>query len=93
MVERAVIDAIDEVLRAQLGSIGYERADIAEETDHDGEAILEIVVHYRKIGSQVDPSPTFNLARHVKDAIRPLGDGRFPHFRHLFPEDQELKVA
>jgi hypothetical protein len=93
MLNRAVVEAIDAVLAAQLSAIGYERSDVMEEIDHDGEPILEIVVHYRKIGDQIDPSPTFNLARRVKEEIKPLGEDRFPHFRHLFPEDQELKVA
>ncbi|HVY50204.1 MAG TPA: hypothetical protein VHA07_01445 [Devosia sp.] len=93
MVTSEVTKEVNKVLRQQLGAIGFDRAEIFEERDHDGESILKVVIHYRKISNVIDPTPTFSLARLVKDAIRPLGEERFPHFTHLFPEDQDLKVA
>ena len=93
MLREDVVATINEILHAQLDAIGFVSADIREDEDHDGEPILRIVIHYAKIGNEVDPTPTFSLARHIKDAIRPLGEDRFPHFRHLFPDDQGLKVA
>lgn len=84
---------VDGVLRTQLDKIGYESSDVAEAFDHDGDPILQVTIHYRKIGQAVDPTPTFSLARHLRAALRDRGETRFPHFTHLFPEDQELKVA
>lgn len=93
MLTPDVIAKINEVLHAQLDGIGFESADVEESEDHDGEPILKITIRYGKVGPTIDPTPTFSLARHVKEAIRPLDEYRFPHFRHEFPEDQELKVA
>lgn len=93
MLREKVVAKINEVLHRQLDAIGFVSAYIEEDEDHDGEPILRIAIHYAKVGAEVDPTPTFSLARHIKDAIRPLGEDRFPHFRHLFPDDQDLKVA
>jgi hypothetical protein len=93
MITKEVRAAINRVLRQRLKEIGFVSAEILEKEDYAGDPILQIVIHYKKVGAEVDPSPTFSLARHIKDAIRPLGEERFPHFTHLFPEDQELKVA
>ena len=93
MLSKEVLRAIDAVLHERLDAIGFEHADVKEATDHDGDPILRIVIYYKKIGDAVDPTPTFSLARHIGDALRPFGEERFPHFTHRFPEDQELKVA
>lgn len=93
MVKDEVAAKITEVLHAQLDAIGFERAEILEEEDHDGDPILRIVLYYGKVEPAIDVSPTFSLARHVKDAIRPLGEDRFPHFRHRFPAGLEFKAA
>ncbi len=93
MISSKLRKVIDRVLEARLSDIGFESAEIAEDFDQDGESILQITIHYRKVGSSVDPSPTFSLARHLRAAMREIGETRYPHFTHLFPEDQELKVA
>ena len=93
MIKAKVRTAINRVLRQRLKDIGFVSAEISEDEDHSGDPILRIVIHYKKVEDGVDPSPTFSLARYVKDAVRPLGEDRFPHFTHKFAEDQELKVA
>ena len=93
MIEPSVKTAILKVLHEQLAGIGFEHAEILESQDHYGDPILRIVIVYKKVGAEVDPSPTFSLARYVKEAIRPLGEERFPHFQHRFPEDQDFKAA
>ena len=80
MISPDVKTAIEKVLHERLDRIGFIHADIRESTDHDGDAILQIVLHYRRMGDSVDP-------------LRSLGESRFPHFTHRFPDDQELKVA
>jgi len=84
---------VGEVLEQRLGAIGFDSAEIVEDVDHDGDPILQITIHYHKVGDWVDPTPTFSLARHLRAAMREIGETRFPHFTHLFPDDQELKVA
>jgi hypothetical protein len=93
MLSQGILSTIDAVLRARLQGIGYERADVKEATDHDGDPILRITIYYKRVGDVVDPSPTFSLARHLREALIPIGENRFPHFTHRFPDDQELKVA
>ena len=84
---------VDRVLRERLLSMGYESSEVAEDFDHDGDPVLTIRVHYAKVGDTVDPTPTFSVVRHLREALETVGERRFPHLRHLFPEDQELKVA
>ena len=71
MLTAEVIAKINEVLHTQLDDIGFESADIAEAVDHDGDPVLKIVIKYSRVAATIDPTPTFSLARHVKDAIRP----------------------
>ena len=93
MLTPEVVATINEVLRTQLGTIGFHSADIEEAEDHDGEPVLKIVIRYDSVGAKIDPTPTFSLARHVKEAIRPLGEYRFPHFRHQFPAGLQFEAA
>lgn len=93
MVSDAVRQIVDRVLREQLAEIGYDSAEVREDVDHDGDDILRIRINYHKVGDSIDPSPTFSLARHLRSELRKMGDDRFPHFTHVFPEDQNLKVA
>ncbi len=93
MLQPNVARAINKVLEDRLKNIGFKRAEIVEDEDHTGEPILKIVIDYDKVGDGVDPTPTFSLARYVKEAVRPLGETRFPHFQHRFPDDQEFKAA
>lgn len=93
MLTPEVLARIDLILHEQLDLIGYDHAEVEESEDHDGEPILSIDVHYRKVGDWVNPAPTFSLVRLLRDELRKHGETRFPHFRHLFPDDQKLKVA
>lgn len=93
MLAPEVIEAINRVLHEELDPLGFQRAEIAEDEDHDGDPILRITLHYRKSEDALDLSPTFRLAQVVKAAARPLGEMRFPHFRHQFVEGQKLKAA
>ena len=93
MIAPDVRKVIELVLQERLKPLGYDRADIVEDRDHDGDEVLRITIHYKRVGASVDPTPTFSLARHVREAIGALGEHRFPHFTHLFPDDQELRVA
>lgn len=93
MLTPEVVDAINHTLHAELDVIGFDHADIAESEDHDGDPILRITLHYVKSDETLDLGPTFRLAQAVKAAIRPLGETRFPHFRHEFVEGQKLRAA
>jgi hypothetical protein len=93
MLRPEIIEAINEVLHDKLDGLGFVRAEITEDEDHEGDPILSIVAHYEKSAGPIDPTPTFSLARVLKERIRPLGEERFPHLTHLFSDDQQLKVA
>lgn len=93
MISEELNNLVNEVLKAQLADIGFDGAEISEDVDHDGDDILRISIRYRKIGPAIDPSPTFSATTALRHAMRQIGEYRFPHLKHLFPEDQELKVA
>lgn len=93
MISIELRQTIERVLEENLKDIGYVGADIVEDIDQDGDPILEIDVNYRKVGAWVDPTPTFGLSVAVRDALRAIGENRFPHLKHFFPDDQDLKVA
>lgn len=85
-----VKSTVDRVLREQLAEIGYEHADVVEDVDHDGDDILRIEITYKKVGERVDPAPTFSVTTKLRKALAEVGEYRFPHLKHVFPEDQEL---
>jgi hypothetical protein len=93
MIPARVRTTVNRVLKRQLAAIGFERADLAEDVDHDGDPILRIIVHYKRVGDSVDPTPIFTLAGRLREALAEVGEDRFPHFQHLLPDDQEVKVA
>lgn len=93
MITPELAKVIDDVLREELADIGYVSAEIVEDVDHDGDDILRVIIAYKKVGDSVDPTPTFLVTSKLRKAMRAIGEYRFPHLRHLFPEDQDLKVA
>lgn len=93
MISGEVRNTIVQVLSDTLSDIGFDGASIKEDIDHDGEDVLRIEIRYKKVGESVDPSPTFMVTTSLRRALAELGEYRFPHLKHVFPEDQELKVA
>jgi hypothetical protein len=93
MITDELRNTITNVLGEVLSGIGFDEAGVFEDVDHDGDDILRIEIHYRKVGDSVDPTPTFLATTKLRRALAEIGEFRFPHLRHIFPEDQELKVA
>ena len=89
-VDEDVKAAIEGVLRRRLGAYGYRSADIRVATDRDGDPILMIDVRYSRIDGAVSSKATFGLVTQLRDALSKLREGRFPHVRHHFDEEQKI---
>ncbi len=93
MISEEVRNTVNDVLAAQIGALGYDRAEIFESEDHDGDPILKIDIHYRKMVGKLDLTPTVSLTRYLREALQQKGEPRFPHLQHRFAEDQQFKAA
>ena len=87
-ISLSVTDAINSVLRSEMGRYGFSHADVYPGQDHDGEQVLIIEAVYRPYSGGIPRHATFGLVRKVRDRLGGLGERRFPHIRHKFDDGQ-----
>jgi hypothetical protein len=83
-----VVKAIDQILQSHLALNGYRRVDVVADFDWDGEPILVCNAHYDLRTEPLDLRVLDGILTEIVDAIRALGEERFPHVRHHFHENQ-----
>jgi len=89
-VSAALSRKIEEVLRARLTPYGLSSVKVYPDEDHDGEPVLRIEARYDLSERPVDSRETYAVGKEVWDAVRQMGESRFPHVRHLFDENQKV---
>ena len=87
-VKPSVSKAIHGVVTKRLGRFGLRDVEIRPGVDHDGDPVLYVTVHYAPRGRPLPKGTTFWLLSEVRDVLLKLGESRFPHVRHEFPERQ-----
>jgi hypothetical protein len=76
---------VEPVLRDTLGASRFERSEVRSGTDHDGDPVLYVTVHYRPGQAASDVSPAL-LA--VLQKLRENGEERIPLLRPRYPDDE-----
>ena len=80
-------DVADEVLRAKLGPFGFERSDVAEDADVDGERAVQVIAHFRPGSKPADGVSALAALTELRAGLMRKGEGRFPFLRYAYPDD------
>lgn len=84
-----VQNAVERVLREQLGDSGFQKVQVKVGQDHDDDEILYVDAYF-DLQAQVDPERFYGLTTAVRGALELLNEFRFPHLRYHFPEGQKV---
>lgn len=88
IVDPAVVAAINKVIAARMGRYGFTNASVEPGLDHDGDEVLFIDAAYNYSDRPIESGATFGLVSELLDALEEIGEFRFPHTRHRFPDRQ-----
>lgn len=77
----------DEVLRAKLGSYGFDHSDVADDVDFDGVDAVRITAHFRSGAELADGSLVIAAVTTLRTSLRQQGEERFAFVRYDYPDD------
>jgi hypothetical protein len=80
LTNQEITGIADEVLRATLGSSGFEHAQVMDDVDQDGELALMVTARF-KAGARLDGEVVLNALSSLRDGLLARGEGRFPYLR------------
>lgn len=77
-------------LQTELASLAVSKIEIEDGNDHDGNAVINVVVRHKLINKPLNPIHWFRIDGKARDLAWKLGERRFVHIRHVFNNKQEL---
>ena len=77
----------NEVERA-MRPFGLKRVVVDAGEDHDGDPVIFIEATYDMSARAIDPDELSKLLSRLRDKLWQIGETRFPHIRHRFPDGQ-----
>ncbi|WP_375462740.1 hypothetical protein [uncultured Methylobacterium sp.] len=80
-------DLADEVLRAKLGPFGFERSDVADDVDIDGEQAVRVTAHFLPGSGPADAPSVMAALTELRARLKREGEARFPFVRYAYPDD------
>jgi hypothetical protein len=89
-VDSRVAETIQQVLKGRLAPLGFKHADVQAGEDQDGDPVLFVDAYYRLTKTPFDPDATLTLPAVLRQALRAIGETRFPHVRHHLDEKQKV---
>lgn len=89
-VSKKVLDAIDGLIRAEMGRFDLDRIEAVAGTDDDGEPVIFVKIHYQRSTTPFDVQVSAGLVTKLRDRLWSMGETRFPHIRHLFPAERQV---
>ena len=85
-----VTEAIERVVRQEMGDYGLLTVRAAPGLDHDGDQVIWVHADYRIEGPPVDPKKMAGLVSKIRGALYEADEVRFPHVRHHFSKDRQV---
>jgi hypothetical protein len=67
---------------------GLARVEIEAGEDHDGDPVIFIEATYKLSARAIDSTELNKLLSRLRDKMWEMGETRFPHIRHRFPDGQ-----
>ena len=92
-VSTAVRDAVRDVLVERIGAMGLRNVEVYAGQDHDGDPVLIVEAYYDFSERPVDARSMYGLTRHLRGALRQVGETRFPIVRHHFDDRQKVATG
>ena len=89
-IEPEVVEAIQDIVRREMGRFGLLDIRVSASEDHDGDPILQIDADYEAAGDPVDPEVVAGIVSKLRDRLWDMNEERFPHIRHHFSEEQKV---
>lgn len=89
-VDPGVEDAIRDVVLRAMGPVGVRSVSVAPGTDHDGDDVLRVTIHYVDNVRPVDTRVMASLVSDIRSRLWAMGEDRFPHVRHDFPVEPKV---
>lgn len=78
--------AIDAVIRKELGRFGVRDVEVIESEDAGGDPVIQVLVHYNDPESEPDPWVASETITKLNDTLYALREPRFAYLRHMVPE-------
>jgi hypothetical protein len=69
---------------------GLTHVEIESGEDHDGDPIIQVEATYKLSARAIDPTELSRLLSRLRDKLWQVGETRFPHIRHRFPDGQTV---
>ena len=77
----------DDVLRANLGSLGFDRSEVSDDVDLDGEQAVRVTAHFKPGAGPADGKSALAALTSLRATLRQRGEERFPFLRYDYPDD------
>ncbi len=90
IVEDYVVAAVQATVRGEMEPFNLRSVRVTAAEDHDGDPILFIDADYESGGRPIEPEVVAGLVTKLRNRLWDLGETRFPHIRHHFPEPPSL---
>jgi len=87
MNDQEIAQVVNQVLKENLADKGFERADVASETDFDGGSIIRVTAHYQE--AEVPLDDTIKSLHQIRDALLSKGEERFVILQSEYKGDAE----
>jgi hypothetical protein len=90
-VDEKIVELVRQTVRENMQAFGFREVSVRAGEDHDGESVLFIEAEYNLTDTPIDTAVTAALTTKLRDKLWAVGETRFPHIRHKFPEAQKVK--
>lgn len=85
-ISPALQDAIEAVVRQELGRFGIAQIEVIDRKDQDGDPIIEVRVHYGDSDAEPDPKVASRTITKLNDRLFELKERRFAYISQVVPE-------
>ncbi|MBS9478553.1 hypothetical protein [Ancylobacter radicis] len=89
-VDAKVEEAIRDIVLRAMGPVGVRSVSVTPGTDHDGDEVLRVTVHYTDDVRPVNTGVMSALVSDIRSKLWAMGEDRFPHVRHDFPVEPKV---
>lgn len=86
MTNAQIANFADDILRGMLGPFGFERADVEDDFDHDGESAVRVTAHFKPGSKAADGKSALAALTALRTELRAAGEERFPFLRYDYPD-------
>lgn len=91
-VEPEIVALIERTVRESMSPYSLRTIDVRAGEDHDGDPVIFVEVQHDLSETPIDPAVNAKLSSDLWRLLLEAGESRFPHVRHKYHEQQEVKT-